>query len=58
MGIPGVVDSDSSSEVAQVVMTGRLPPGPGGPLVGGVPPDDRGPRGDHWGHHECRVLYI
>jgi hypothetical protein len=30
-------------------MTGRLPPGPRGPLVGGVPLDDRGPRGDHVG---------
>ena len=30
-------------------MTGQLPHGPGGPLVGRVPPDDSGPRGDHWG---------
>jgi len=44
--------------VVQVVMIGRLPPRPGGPLVGRVPPDDRGPKGDHWGHHECWVLYI
>jgi hypothetical protein len=44
--------------VVQVVMTGRLPPGPGGPLVGRAPPDNRGPRGDHLGHHECRLLYI
>jgi hypothetical protein len=35
------------AKVAQVVMTGRLPPGPRGPQVGGAPIDDRGPRGDH-----------
>jgi hypothetical protein len=44
--------------VAQVVLTGQLPPRTGGPLVGGAPPDDEGPRGDHWGHHECQVSYI
>jgi hypothetical protein len=37
----GVVDSYLSSEVAQVVMTGRLPPRPRGPLVGGAPVDDK-----------------
>jgi hypothetical protein len=26
-------------------MTGRLPPGPGGPPAGGAPPADRGPGG-------------
>jgi hypothetical protein len=35
------------AKVAQVVMTGRLPPRPRGPLAGGAPVDDRGPRGDH-----------
>jgi hypothetical protein len=44
--------------VVQVVMTSRLPPRPGGPLVGRAPPDDRGHRGDHWGHIRVRVLYI
>jgi hypothetical protein len=39
-------------------MIGRLPTGPRGPLVGGVPPDDRGPRGDQCGHHEYQVLDI
>jgi hypothetical protein len=34
-------------------MTGRMPPGPGGPLAGGAPPADRGPGGELWGHHEC-----
>jgi hypothetical protein len=42
--------------VVQVVMTSRLPPRPGGPLVGWAPPDDKGHRGDHWGHNKGRVL--
>jgi hypothetical protein len=28
-----------------VAMTGRLPPGPKGPLDGGAPPAERGPGG-------------
>jgi hypothetical protein len=44
--------------VVQVVMTGRLPPGPGGPLVGRAPTDNKGPRGGHLAHHECPLLYI
>jgi hypothetical protein len=44
--------------VVKVLMTSPLPPGPGELLVCGVPPDDRGPRGDHWRHHECQFLYI
>jgi hypothetical protein len=31
--------------VAGVAMTGRLPPGPEGPLAGGAPPLERGPSG-------------
>jgi hypothetical protein len=31
--------------VAGAAMTGRLPPGPGGPPAGGAPPADRGPGG-------------
>jgi hypothetical protein len=31
--------------VAGVAMTGRLPPGPEGPLAGGAPPPERGPGG-------------
>jgi hypothetical protein len=31
--------------VAGVAMTGRFPPGPEGPIVGGVPPPERGPGG-------------
>jgi hypothetical protein len=31
--------------VAATTMTGRLPPGPGGPPAGGAPPPDRGPGG-------------
>jgi hypothetical protein len=32
--------------VAGATMTGRLPPGPEGPLAGGAPPPERGPGGD------------
>jgi hypothetical protein len=39
-------------------MTGRLPPGAGGPPAGGAPPTDRGPGGELWGHLECRFLYV
>jgi hypothetical protein len=31
--------------IAGEAMTGRLPPGPGGPPAGGAPPPDRGPGG-------------
>jgi hypothetical protein len=31
--------------VAGATMTGRLPPGPEGPLAGGAPPPERGPGG-------------
>jgi hypothetical protein len=31
--------------VAGATMTGRLPPGPKGPLAGGAPPPERGPGG-------------
>jgi hypothetical protein len=41
--------------VAGVAITGRMPPGHGGPPAGGVPPVDRGLGGDLWGHHECRL---
>jgi hypothetical protein len=31
--------------VAGVTMTGRFPPGPEGPIAGGVPPPEGGPGG-------------
>jgi hypothetical protein len=31
--------------VAGVAMTSQLPPGPEGPIVGGAPPPEGGPRG-------------
>jgi hypothetical protein len=39
-------------------MTSPLPPGPGWPPAGGAPPTDKGPRGELWGHRECRFLYV
>jgi hypothetical protein len=33
------------ADVAGVTMTGKLPPRPEGPLVGGAPPPERGPGG-------------
>jgi hypothetical protein len=35
--------------VAGVAMIGRMPPIRGGPLAGGAPPADRGPRGEFLG---------
>jgi hypothetical protein len=35
--------------IVRRVMTGQLPLGPGGPLVGGGPPDDRGLGGSSGG---------
>jgi hypothetical protein len=32
--------------IAGVAMTGRLPPCPEGPILGGAPPPERGPGGD------------
>jgi hypothetical protein len=40
-----VADCGSASTVAGAAMTGRLPPGPEGPIVGGAPPPEGGPGG-------------
>jgi hypothetical protein len=37
------------AEIARRVMTSRLPLGPGGPLVGGAPPNDKGLGGSSGG---------
>jgi hypothetical protein len=50
MGVPAEWQTLIHREaIARRVMTGRLPLGPGGPLVGGAPPDDRGLGGSSGG---------
>jgi hypothetical protein len=50
MGVPAewqtLIDG---AEIARRMMTSRMPLGPGGPLVGGAPPDDRGLGGSSGG---------
>jgi hypothetical protein len=52
------VEFDQSSSYTGVSDNWLAAPGPRGPLAGGVPPANRGPGGELWGHHECQVLYL
>jgi hypothetical protein len=46
MGVPLVWRTMvQRAAVAGAAMTGQLPPGPEGPIAGGVPPPERGPGG-------------
>jgi hypothetical protein len=50
MGVPAVWQTlIHGAEIARRMMTSRMPLGPGGPLVGGAPPDDRGLGGSSGG---------